>query len=66
MDSAALMGGVLEDPAQGGHEPGVLVGEHEPDADESAALEGAQEAPLERFVFRVADVQARTLVRRRR
>ena len=52
---------VLEDPAQGGDEAGVLVGDDQPDTVQATLLERAEELAPEHLVFGVADVQARDL-----
>jgi hypothetical protein len=41
MDAAPLMGGALEDSAQGAHQSGVLVGDDEPHRRQASALQGA-------------------------
>ena len=61
MDPAPLMTNTLDHPAQGGHQPGVLVRDHQPDPAQAAFPQGPQERPPEHLVLGVADVQAEDL-----
>ena len=61
VDPAALVPDALEDPAEGGDQAGVLVGDDQPHPGQAALLQGAQEAAPEHLVLGVADVEAEDL-----
>jgi hypothetical protein len=55
------MAGSMKAAAQGGDEPGVLIGDHQLHTAETACFQRAQEATPERLLVAVADVAAEDL-----
>ena len=61
VDPAALVARPLETTPDGGHQPSVLVRDHQAHAGEPPALQGTQELTPEGLVFGVADLDAQYL-----